>query len=70
MAIYVEIKDAAIVNNQLALAITTTNSALPGQSRRFDGTYDATKTVMEIKAEVDNAVQLLWVALSNPSWTI
>jgi len=70
MAIQVQIKDAKIAQDGLALTIDTTNSAQPGKTLRFEKTYAVTMAAVDIKAAIDAAVTLLWQAMATPSWTI
>ena len=70
MAIQITITDAKIADNKLSLTIDTTNDAQPGDTRRMEAAFVTTMSAAEIKAQVDAAVRIMWVALSSPSWTI
>ena len=70
MAIQITIVGAAIQNNELVVTVDTTNDTRPGDTRRLDAAFPTTMSALEIKAQIDQAIQLLWVALSNPSWEL
>jgi len=70
MAIRVQIQNASISQEGLALAIMTTNDAIPGDEYTFGQTFAITKSAAAIKEEIDAAVTLLWVAVAVKEWTV
>jgi hypothetical protein len=70
MSITVTVKDAKIVQEGLALALESTNTAKPGKLVQIEKVFATSMTPAQIKAQVDTEIQLLWLAYSVGSWTI
>lgn len=69
MAIHVQIKDAKITQDGLALAIQSTNDAKPGVTVHYEKSYATTLTADQIKAQIDADLTLLWTALAVGGWS-
>ena len=70
MPIQVFINDARITQEGIALAITSTNTAIAGRTVNYGKTYPTTLTAQQIKTQIETDLTLLWIALATPSWTI
>ena len=70
MSIQVSIEDVKIVQDGLALAITSTNDTQPGRVVRYEKSYPTNLTAAQIKMQINTGLTLLWTAVSVRSWII
>jgi len=75
MPIQVQVREVSLSQREsgeavIVLNLVTTNTAHPGKELRFSQAYKVTLSAGEIKAQIDAAVRLLWVAMGLPEWTV
>ena len=70
MAKYIEVTDVQVVDGDMTVSASTTNTDYPGITLTFTTKYRAGSLLVYIKQDLERAANMIWTGYSNPSWEI
>ena len=68
--IHIQIIDTMVADDKLHLTIDTTDTDAVGVTLRMALSFALDQTPEQIKAVIDNAATILWLAHASPSWDV